>query len=209
VIQPLKLKIININKCRFDSAFSAREAISKIIFFTVLISTSFSFQSDDKIPYKENSLLTWADFKGRPDASSPYKALTETMVTIDVKTKGNEAVLTIQNYFQKNLSWTKDKNNNNLLSHEQTHFNITEVWTRRFRQKLKGKTFEIKTFQRELNAMHSEIHKESKAMQAEYDKETEHSVNEANQQKWNKKITNELQKLSSFSSIEVSCKLSK
>ena len=169
----------------------------------------FAFQSSDKIPFKDNSLLTWDDFKGPPQNNSPYKALTETQTTIDIKTKGDEAFITIQNYFDKNLSWTKGKDNPNLLGHEQTHFNISEVWTRKFRQRLKGKTYSVKTFQKELNAIHSEIHKEAKAMQTEYDKETEHSVNEANQLKWNKKISNELQKLNAFSGVEVSCKLSK
>ncbi len=180
-----------------------------MVFFSILIFTSFSFQSDNKIFWKENTVLTWDDFKGKPNVSSSFKTLTESVVTVDIKSKGNEAIVTIQNYFDKNMSWTKDKNNDNLLSHEQGHFNIAEIWTRKFRQKLKNKTYQITTFQRGLNSMHSEIHKESRAMQVEYDKETEHSVNEANQQKWNKKITSELQKLSVFSSAEVSCKLSK
>ena len=169
----------------------------------------FAFQSDDKIPFKDGNFLTWDNFKGKPNTSSPYKALTETTITIDIKTKGDEAIITIQDFFDENLSWTKEKNNTALLGHEQTHFNINEVWTRKLRQKLNGKTYPVKSFQKELNAMHSEIHKESKAMQIEYDKETEHSVNEANQEKWNKKIRNELEKLSAFSGIEVSCKLSK
>jgi len=168
-----------------------------------------SFQSDNKIFWKEKAILTWDDFKGKPDASSPYKALTESVINIEIKTKGMEAFLTIHNYFDKNQSWTKTKTDANLLNHEQMHFNIAEIWTRKLREKLKGKTFEIKTFQTELNSMHSEIHRESKAMQAEYDKETEHSVNTVNQQKWNKKITSELQKLSAFSTADISCKLSK
>lgn len=168
-----------------------------------------SFQGDDKIPFKDGILLTWEDFKGKPDPNSPYKALTESQVMIDIKTKGDEAFLTIRNFFDKRLSWTKDRNNMHLLGHEQTHFNIAELWARKFRQRLKGKSFSIKTFQKELNTLHSEIHKETKAMQTEYDMETEHSVNEANQAKWNKKITSELQKLSTFAEVEVSCKLLK
>ena len=169
----------------------------------------FAFQGDDKIPFKDNHLLTWDDFKGAPKSNTPYKALTETQTTFEITMKDGEAIISIQNYFDKNSSWTKERNNNKLLEHEQTHFNISELWTRKFRQKLNGKAYRIKEFQKELNALHNEIHKESKAMQAEYDKETEHSVNEANQQKWNKKISNELQKLSAFSGTEVSCKLSK
>ncbi len=176
------------------------------IFFTLIFS---AFQSDNKILWKENNLLTWDDFKGKPASSSTFKALTESVVTVDIKSKGNEAIVIIKTYFDKSNSWTKDKENDILLSHEQRHFNITEIWTRKFRQKLSGKSYPMKAFQKELNSMHSEIHKESKSMQFDYDKETQHSVNASGQQKWNKKITNELQKLSDFSSNEVTCKLSK
>ena len=176
------------------------------LFFVILLS---AFQSDNKILFSENKLLSWDDFKGKPNAASSYKALTETQVSIEIKAKGTEATLIIQNYFDKDRSWSKDKNNLVLLSHEQTHFNISELWARKFRQSLKGKSFRISSFQKELNSLHSNIHKESMDMQAEYDKETEHSVNQTAQQKWNKKITNELQKLSAFSSVEVTCKLLK
>ena len=176
------------------------------IISVILISTIyFSFQSDDKILWKETTKLVWDDFKGKPDASSSYKANTETEITVDVKVKNENATIILQCYFVKNLSWTKDKNNSGLLVHEQMHFNISEIGARKFRKKLKDKTFLGKNFQQELNKMHSEINRESKTMQNEYDKETEHSVNTKAQEKWNKKISEELKSLNSFSSTSVDC----
>jgi hypothetical protein len=180
----------------------------KKLFILIVLSGLFAFQSDNLIPWKEGSLVSWADFKGTADASSPYQANTETEVKVDVKTKGNQALMTIQCYFNKNLSWVK-KPTDYLLTHEQMHFNITEISTRKFRQRLSGKTFPLNEFQQVLNTTHAAIRKESKEMQAQYDKETEHSVNEAAQKKWNAKITKELNDLKAFASPQITCTLKK
>jgi hypothetical protein len=177
-----------------------------LIFAALIFS---SFQSDNKICWKENTKLTWYDFKGTSDVASPYKANTETEITVQIKTKGEDATIIIECCFIKNASWTKEINNAFLLGHEQTHFNISEIGARKFRQRLKGKTFSAKTFQQELNNMRSETGKESKAMQAEYDKETEHSVNEAAQKKWNKKVMDELKSLTTYAEPQISCKITR
>lgn len=172
----------------------------------LIITLVFSaFQSDNKILWKDTVKLTWDDFKGKPDDSSPYKANTETEITVEIKIKGNEAIVTLECCFLKDIAWTKTHDNANLLVHEQMHFNISEIGARKFRKKLKGKTFLAKTFQQELNNVRSETGKESKALQAEYDKETEHSINETVQKKWNKKIMEELKSLSAFSSPSITC----
>lgn len=174
----------------------------------LLLFSLLAFRQDNRIPWQEGGALSWADFKASPDASSPYQANTETEVKVDVKTKGDQALMTIQCYFNKNLSWVKKKTDY-LLMHEQMHFNITEINTRKFRQRLGGKTFPLNEFQQVLNTTHSAIHRESKEMQALYDKETEHSVNEAAQKKWNAKITKELNELKAFASPQVTCTLKK
>jgi hypothetical protein len=176
--------------------------------FLVVIGFLFSFQADNIIPWTENRKLTWDDFKGKPDATSPYKAKTESNFSMQIETKGMEAIINMQNCFNKIKSWVKEKNNL-LLEHEQTHFDIAEVWIRKFKQLLQGKTFSVKTFQQELNAMHSEINRGGKAMNAQYDKETEHSINQEAQKKWNKKVAEELKSLNTYASSKVTCKLTK
>ena len=182
----------------------------KFFYVLNLLALSFSLtQKSNEIYWQENNFLTWNDFRGKPNLSSPYKALTESGIKIEIKSTGDNADIILQTYFDKTQSWVKENINPNLLMHEQVHFNIVEVWARKFRQRLKGKTFSVKTFQQELNNMHRDIFKESKNMQAEYDKETEHSINTLAQEKWNKKITNELAALTLFANPSVSCKIVK
>jgi len=174
----------------------------------VLSGFLFAFQTDNLIPWKDSRKLTWNDFKGKPDSASPFKARTESTLNIQVETKGMEVMITMVTCFDKNTSWVKEKRDV-LLTHEQTHFDIAELWSRKFKQRLKGKTFPGKTFQSVLNKMHSDIQKEGKAMQALYDKETDHSVNAQAQEKWTKKINADLKSLSEFVPAMVTCKLSK
>ena len=176
----------------------------------LFIFTAFSsFQPEQKILWSESRQLTWNDFQGKVNESSSYKANTETEVAVQIKAKGEEANVTLECFFIKGASWTKTHDNAYLLEHEQTHFNITEIGVRKFRKMLSGKSFAVKNFQQELKKMHSEVGRDSKAMQAEYDKETEHSVNEAAQKKWNKRVENELKSLSKFAQTMVACRLSK
>jgi lipopolysaccharide export LptBFGC system permease protein LptF len=182
--------------------------MKNLFLFIALAFVCLSFTKDDNtILWNETTKLAWTDFKGNPNNSSPYKAFTESNIHTEISAKNNEANISIKVFFDKNKSWVKEANNAELLKHEQTHFDITELWARKFRQKLKGKTFSFKSFQNDLNTIQAGIFKDSKEMQVLYDKETEHSVNTANQQKWNKKITEELKNLGEFSATEISCTL--
>lgn len=176
--------------------------------FIILSGILFSFQTENMIPFTDNRKLTWDDFQGPPDARSSFKAKTESNLSIEVSTKGQEVTITMQTCFDTKKSWVKNKTDL-LLMHERTHFDIAELWSRKFKQRLKGKTFPAKSFQSTLNSLHADIQKEGRTMQALYDKETEHSINEKAQEKWTKKISADLKSLSGFVPATITCKISK
>ena len=180
-----------------------------IFLFVTLLVVCFSFTQDDNlIAWQETSKLSWTDFKAKPNTSSHYKAFTESEIKTDVAAENNEAHVGIKTFFHKDHSWVKDKTEA-LLAHEQLHFDITELWARKFRQKLQGKTYTFKTFQKELNAVSSEIYKESKEMQLAYDKETQHSEIVDVQKKWEQKIKTDIENLKAFAATEATCTLTK
>lgn len=182
--------------------------IARVSLLALLVSVLVSFQSDNRIPWTEKRKLTWDDFQGKPDASSPFMARTESSLDIQISFQGNNATISMVTTFDKSKSWVKKKTDL-LLKHEQTHFDIAELWSRKFKQRLKGKTFPAKEFQKILNTLHADIQRESKAMQASYDKETDHSVIEKAQEKWTNKINADLKSLSEFVPSDITCKLSK
>src|SRR5829696_5005254 len=78
-----------------------------------------------------NRLLQWSDFSGMPDDSSPffaYTARTTKFKYSSVNFEGNKAILngfemTLE--FNEKNSWVKKgKENDELLKHEQGHFDV-------------------------------------------------------------------------------------
>jgi hypothetical protein len=117
--------------------------MKKIIIFFFLISeiafAQSSFENDSILIWNENRKITWDDFKSQNKVHS-YEQASAVMATglianpknIDAsKIKEVKIIATIN----KNQSWYKIKEDY-ILNHEQMHFNITEIYARKFRKEL-------------------------------------------------------------------------
>ncbi|MFT3936340.1 MAG: DUF922 domain-containing protein [Chitinophagaceae bacterium] len=86
-----------------------------------------------------------------------------------------------------------------ILSHEQGHFDIAEIFARKLNQLIKAYKFKSSaTAQKEVPAMYQKIMNDLAAMQNLYDSETDYSRNKAQQAAWLERINKELNKLSEF-----------
>jgi len=171
------------------------------IIILLLILTS-AFQKDaDRIEWSPTRLLTWADFKGKADKSSPYEAVTYTTIevrSLQLDEKQIEYIIT--NSFEKKSSWSKDKKSVGLLKHEQLHFDISELVVRKMRKKLLSKKYKsIKEIQNFARDAFGECEKERKHLNVLYDKETNHSINKDKQKEWEDKIEAELGEFTEYS----------
>src|SRR4028119_945732 len=59
----------------------------------------------DTIHWTPGYKLQWKDFKGKPDASSPYSALTTSGVTFNYRFSDTSFKFTVVSAFYKQLSW--------------------------------------------------------------------------------------------------------
>jgi hypothetical protein len=167
--------------------------------FQVIFScNSISQQPCDTIQWKENSKISWADFKGKPDTSTIDAARTSSDFgytsilfndTLRIKTYSN---------LIKCTSWTKSKTLV-LLLHEQIHFDITEMSRRLFFQKLLSTDFKGQNPMQIISEIYQEFVKFRLNLDDEYDKKTDHSRNIAAQDSWAKDIQNKLTYLKKFS----------
>src|ERR1700751_1707415 len=86
------------------------------------------------IIWQEGHLLTWSDFKGRPEnpnsvASTSYDIIKR---IIDY---GDSATIIIRAVFFPYKSWKrKGRNDEDILIHEQRHFDIAELYARKLRK---------------------------------------------------------------------------
>jgi hypothetical protein len=163
-------------------------------------SCHYSNKDDDKILWSSKKKLVWDDFKGIPDTSSTnIGALTSSEIEIVY----NETINGVPKYllkchFIKSKSWTRVNDIPTLL-HEQLHFDIDELFTRKVRKafdslnKIKIEDFEI------YNNTYTFYGEKCDKYQNLYDSQV--YFNDENQQQWIKKIGAELAKLKRYEYI--------
>lgn len=156
-----------------------------ITFFLLSLSAS-----EHQFPWSKNRKLTWEDFKGKPVKSNFAAALTFTDIQINASLIDGQLNVEVNNYFDSKLSWTKNKESASLLAHEQLHFDITELYTRKIRKKLKEIISEEAIRNGTVNKESSKLLKEWKEFQLQYDSETNHGVLANKQKEWELKVQN-------------------
>ena len=152
------------------------------------------------VGWNPNRPLTWKDFKGKPDKRSPAAALSHVGIPYSYKSnKEGNIVVNLRCVFDKSKSWVKPGKTARLLSHEQFHFNIGELHVRKMRKAIHGLSAKpIKTFDKRFKKVFDSYYKKYRAAQKAYDKETNHSINEAVQQSWERKTTAEFAKYADY-----------
>ena len=161
--------------------------------------------NEETMTWSESRKLTWADFKATPDANSDAVALTASGITFgySVKTSGKRIVdfsYSVEAHFYPRKSWyLKDKGDDHILRHEQLHFDITELYVRKFRQHLKRLVVN-QNVKEQMNQIHVAINEALDETQKKYDAQTKHSINVEAQRYWESYVAEELKKLDTYKS---------
>lgn len=163
------------------------------------LTLSFSVPADENlIEWSPSRKLTWADFKGAPDPSSTNAALTNSTIKAEFGYNDKGLTHSIKCMFNKRLSWGRVRNEY-ILNHEQGHFDITEAHARLLHKNLSEYKFNTATVGDDINKIYSETMKDHVTMQKQYDLLTNHSLDSAEQKKWDTKISAVLKELEKFS----------
>lgn len=158
-------------------------------------------QEDDKILWSNKRKLIWDDFKGViPETTEPFVvAITGYTIKLHYERLDNIVLnYKIENYFIKSKSWTVTRDTQT-LAHEQLHFDIAELYTRKIR-----KSFDSLRLKKNNNIdSYNEIYNSniSKCDKFQYLYDHQVSGNNKNQQQWIKKVEVELAKLKKYEYI--------
>lgn len=129
--------------------------------------------------------LGWDDFQGfvKPFTGSGAGIGSDVFIEFD-SIQGKFSAYAAMN---NQSSWKRKEaiNSKYLLNHEQYHFNITEYHARKLNQLIKNKNL-IKEY--EVNSELYALRSEERAMQVNYDTESNHSLKKAFQRMWEYKI---------------------
>lgn len=144
-------------------------------------------KNEELLKWDAGKPLVWSDYKASPDPSSDAAATTTTYLSIEYNLKDNSFGYKIKSWFSKTRSWGLHKTAY-ILSHEQGHFDIAEIFARKLHMKMKTYRFDRRTYQKDLRKIYDDILEEKTEMQNNYDKETRHSINKEKQAEWLRKI---------------------
>jgi hypothetical protein len=175
----------------------------KKFFIIIIILSAFSVKGaiycDSIIVWDKDFVLTWKYFKGHyPIENENESALLH--VLIDIKGKWNKNLPDFDIYacFYPFKSWAKDTSSQFLLTHEQLHFHITEVYAREIRKVVKGlRNRNINNVDEYVKEIKNKMN-EFALCQQNYDKETKHGTIVDKQIEWNMKIEKHLKELSAY-----------
>lgn len=147
--------------------------------------------------YYGSKNINWLDFKGKPDYTVDFEALTYSEIGMNytLDQSNNDYVLNVDVYcdFKKPESYVKpDKKTSYILNHEQHHFDITYIYTKKFIDRLKTADLTADNYETLMNGIYNEVVFELNKQQELYDSETHHSKIVEKQEEWNAKINSEL-----------------
>ncbi len=107
--------------------------------------------------------------------------------------------ITLDNRFDYKNSWMlkSERHNAALLKHEQGHFDLNEIYTRKTFQRLKDFKF-TNNFKKEIDTIMQAMNLQLRQEQQLYEDETIHGISTINQLKWNKEIESNLAEMPSY-----------
>jgi len=140
-------------------------------------------ESSETIPWMQDRLLRWDDFKSNPKRNSDAVASTSTSLGLSYKVTDDVLTFEIVCTFSKTKSWGLLKTDY-ILAHEQGHFDITEVYARKLHAGLTAYTFNPKTYQKDINRIYEKAVAEKEHLQKLYDSQSDHSRNKNVQANW-------------------------
>ncbi|OUR98418.1 hypothetical protein A9Q86_15350 [Flavobacteriales bacterium 33_180_T64] len=154
--------------------------------------------NDAEILWHSNRKLSWNDFIGVPkeeDKGSKI-AITQCQIRIiDSYWDNNLPKYRIGTYFIKSKSWTIVKDSIT-LSHEQLHFDIYELYTRRIREEFEKLNLKKVTDFKSYNEIYTKLVNKAIEINRQYDNEV--YFNDLKQQEWITKIANQLEELKEY-----------
>jgi len=175
-----------------------------ILFFLLLLLPALALakmtRNAGAVEWNSARKLDWSDFQAKAPASAYEAALSQCGIGYATTTAPKDKMLNVKvsAKFYLGESWSRDsERNSRLLQHEQTHFDLCELYARKLRQNIAINRYtgaDIQKMDKAYAALTAELNK----VELQYDEETTHGLNTEKQDEWNARIVKQLEALNSF-----------
>ncbi len=186
-----------------------------LVFSSVLIQA----QQPVVLEYATVSTFHWGLFKGKINQRHIHEmgentgAVTVSSISYTaLQISPAEATVTMTARFHPEESWTRYPKLNKpeeALEHEKKHFELTEIYARKLRKLVSSSRYTATRFKDEINKQFTDLVTQHRAEQVRYDHETNHSIDDHQQTKWNARIDEQLASLSEYAPPVVRIKFSR
>ena len=170
--------------------------------------TSHKSKYDCVISWDESVRLKWTDFKAKKygDYGSAV-AITSSAFGYSITDSAGIISGSIYVQFFCNDSWWDSeliqKNNQSyVLSHEQLHFDICELFGRKLYKAILKLRDSRRLNSKSIYKLQTKLEEQYTDFQDRYDKETDHSINRVEQHYWSRIVKKELKALSEYSTYD-------
>ena len=158
--------------------------------------SSTSTESDNQFQWTAHKKLSWNDFRGAVNAATAESAAATDCgigFKASAKVPGRKPEIIVYNTFYATKSWVReDARLPSILVHEQGHFDLCEIYTRKLRNRMNKFDYAVADIKAALMNIYSEISQEYESRQQAYEQETTHGVNIPQQKNWSEIISREL-----------------
>ena len=151
-----------------------------------------------EITWSKNKKLSWSDFKGPVPYDADERTAAATFCGIGFETNtitnsNKDLKIRVYNTFYINDSWARpEEMNEYVLAHEQGHFDLCELYTRKLRERMSQARVDVNTLRPTLRGIYEKLQSEYRARQEQYERETAHGVNLSEQERWQEILEKEL-----------------
>lgn len=162
----------------------------KLLFLLFISMPSLLF-SQKHIEWNQQNRLSFDDFKGEIGVSTAaavsavsikHEIISQSIWTGRIKIK-------VSAIFDKSSSWVKPEFKHlQLLAHEQGHFDITEIFSRKLQKKVDAEIKSSKDFSEKFQKMYDDLYEEYFQFQTKYEVDTDYGRDAESQEKYNKLI---------------------
>lgn len=181
----------------------------KKLFFLSILLVLICSAAAQKLPYdpekyiewKEHEKLSWDFFNGKPAEDAFGDAGTAVKIKAKPYVVHGEIYYSVYALFNKKKSWCKGKSEE-LLAHEQLHFDIAELTARKIRRAVEQLKDDNITNLKTYNKTIKKILIKSNDFDAQYDKDTFHGLVQKKQQEWQKNVSEQLSALKTYAKQE-------
>jgi hypothetical protein len=197
-IEPAIRKVLG-NSLKYIHNWMRKESATNILLAKGLKLSfrNYTEQDADTVYYQKSRSLSFDDFKAKPPQNTRFQAAIFPSFGYDMQREFKGGIIQVQIilkvYMIRSASWAFPMIKSTYsLNHEQRHFDLVKLISERFKAKLLSEKLNPDNYEGIINFEYLEFYREMNHLQQRYDQETNHGINKAKQDEWNRWIDAQL-----------------